>query len=152
MNNTKYDPQACKNKILENEKYKNYVFSDLNQQSACFPISGSQMFKERNSPPSKPEDIETESYIRGYTTPLSKVIGLKKLPPAPKKTWGKECDFLSRTETRETGSNKLLLEKDISSFNVDYLPYNVQNSYRDWQYINSRQMIKDIQEKSLKKK
>lgn len=153
MNNTKYDSQSYQDKKAENDKYKNYILNqNLNDKVACFPISSNQILKERNTPPSNPQDIDTESIIRGYNTPLSRSIGVKKAPPIRKVEWSQDCEFRTRTETREPRINKKLSEKDISAFNRDFLPYDVQSSYRDWEYTNSRQQIKDIQEKILKKK
>lgn len=148
MNNTKYDPEDCKNKKEQNLKFSSYI---LNQNSSisCFPVSAS--LNERNTPPVKAEDIDIESSIRGYRTPLSRAVGVKESLPY-KKVQYTDCNFITKQETREPRVNKLISEIDTSNFNYDYLPYDVQSGYRNWDYINSRQMIKDIQENVLKNK
>lgn len=103
----------------------------------------------------RPSDIATSSILSGRGSDLYKEVAT---PSQVIPDFTRECTldgkivsgYFSKTD-RNVRVNKMTSEKETLGYNMSILPFDVQSQYRTFDYINSRQIVKDIKEQMQKK-
>lgn len=145
---SKSDPKEEIYRTTENTKYNQYFLkTGIKDPKQCFPAN--KPVQERNIGLTS-QDVEADSMLKGYGTPLSRTVGVRPRPEVKIPDWIADCNQNFDRMYRNTKGDKSLTETDISGYNFQYLPYEIDN-YDPRSFVNSRQMIKDIQEQNSKK-
>jgi hypothetical protein len=139
MNNLSYDKSAYEEKLKEYQEYDKLLFNTNNK-----PCLGSSQLSSGGV-----KNIDAENQLFGYAFPLSKTNSVKPVPQI--KEILPVCNNTYVRQERERDYNDNPREKSILGFFLQILPFDVQKNFRQFNYSNSRQIAKDIKEKSLNK-
>lgn len=142
MNNLSYDKDEYENKKTENKRYSDLIFASYIGPSCVPEATGYQ--KNRETGP-RSEYIDIESSLLGFGHPLSKTHPVK---PVPVQTTEMEvCKGITQKHERSRQKDNPR-EKNIYGYFQQILPFDVQKNFRQFNFYNSRQEMKD-RKKSL---
>jgi hypothetical protein len=131
---------------ISNTKYESYVFnSESNSPIQCLD----NYSQKTRGTGIRPADISTDSILSGRGSSL---YGEVKKPAAVVPDFTNACTNAMSKSDRDVRVNKGLSEREVISYNFQSLPTDISSQYRTFDFINSRQIVKDIKEDIFKRK